>query len=60
MFRSDIVDPSDVLRSQLHAKLARHPEVLAKLLHQAIADAPQVVQEAKPAEVKEEVKVEVG
>jgi len=60
-YASDMIDPNDVIRVQLEAKLARHPEVLARLLQQAIADAPQIVQEAKSVEpVKEEVKIEVS
>lgn len=55
-----MIDPNEVIRAQLEAKLARHPDVLARILQQAIDDAPKVAIEAKPVEpVKEVPKVEV-
>lgn len=60
-FRSSIIDPADVIRAQLEEKLARHPEVYARMLQQAISEAPEPVAEVKKVEeVKEAPKVEVN
>ena len=48
------------MRAQLEAKLARHPELLARLLKQAIAEAPQVDETKVVEAAKEEVKVEAS
>lgn len=48
-----------MLKVQLETKLARHPELLAKVLQQAIAEAPEVTMEAPVETQKEEPKVEV-